>query len=376
MLNKFEEQPSYMSDIDYLYSRWKYDVKSGAACIGLLLVILCVAFWHDIDMILIINSKNMNEMLFSEKLLLFSRVILFASTMMLFFWILLHMDKPDPLRYGRYVFLWEMGILAMQIISDIKRPAGYYLSLAVEIPLIISMYIIIPQHKRILKIIPPMLFSLILTVIYLFHKVPPETFGFESFYTGILFTNIIGIYFSDEIYSNNRQLYLLSNLDELTGLYNRRYIDRILENEWSNCIEHETPMSICFIDIDSFKQYNDEYGHACGDKMLKNVASKIVEKIKKPGYVAGRYGGDEFLIIFPDTSKCECVTEVENIRNALDELRKTVRHFDEPASCTLSIGVATAVPNEKSKSNILIKQADDALFKAKRQGRNQTAVSD
>jgi len=61
-------------------------------------------------------------------------------------------------------------------------------------------------------------------------------------------------------------------------------------------------MSICFIDIDSFKQYNDEYGHACGDKMLKNVASKIVEKIKKPGYVAGRYGGDEFLIIFPDTS--------------------------------------------------------------------------
>lgn len=150
--------------------------------------------------------------------------------------------------------------------GDILRPQSYYLSATVKIPLIMFLYLLVPQHNQILRILPPGIFSIGLALIYYFHKTPPEIIGFDSLYTGIIFVNLVGIYFSNEIYVKDYRFYCLSNCVTLTGLYNRRYFKRKSQEEWKNCYHHHHPISIALIDIDFFKYFNDTYGHLYGDQ--------------------------------------------------------------------------------------------------------------
>lgn len=162
-----------------------------------------------------------------------------------------------------------------------------------------------------------------------------------------------------------------SMIDGLTQIANRRRFDESLLMEWNRQKRHLEPLSMLMVDIDFFKNYNDTYGHLEGDECLKQVAQTIKIQLKRPADLAARWGGEEFACILPETDPMEAVSIAENIRKAI--IDKALPHKASLVNSvvTVSIGVATATPLEETSFQMLIKKADDALYKAKQNGRNR-----
>lgn len=160
----------------------------------------------------------------------------------------------------------------------------------------------------------------------------------------------------------------LSITDGLTGLYNHRYFQQRLDQEISRSSRSGKPLTLCMIDIDHFKRYNDTYGHHIGDEVLKEAAQLIKSTIRRSDIIC-RYGGDEFSIIMPDI-------QAEEVRIAMERLRKAFRNHEflfpnNSDECwTLSIGFSSFPDLSLSKEE-LITQADKALYQAKNKGRNR-----
>ena len=168
----------------------------------------------------------------------------------------------------------------------------------------------------------------------------------------------------------NEALRRLSDVDGLTGLNNRRYVDAYLDTEWRRSVREQTDFSILMIDIDDFKLYNDNYGHLAGDEVLRSVARVIQQCAQRPADVAGRYGGEEFVLVLPATSP-------EGAKRVGDQICANVRELAIPrrgtkALCvTVSIGAATATPCRGTSYAPLLAIADEALYEAKRAGKNR-----
>lgn len=159
----------------------------------------------------------------------------------------------------------------------------------------------------------------------------------------------------------------LANIDVLTGLNNRRCLYELGKKEFSDSKINNSFLSVIMLDIDFFKQFNDKYGHDVGDSVLKNVASNI-KKVLKEQHIAGRYGGEEFLIILPNTNLKQAVTYAENLRISIENMKINIK-IQKQINCTISLGVATTSPNFNNIDD-LIKAADIMLYKAKESGRN------
>ncbi|WP_292990156.1 DUF484 family protein [Nitrosomonas sp.] len=167
--------------------------------------------------------------------------------------------------------------------------------------------------------------------------------------------------------------------DALTGINNRRFFDQRLAEEISRCKRLQKPISCLFIDVDNFKQFNDTYGHAGGDMVLKQVAGIIRNELRLSDIV-GRYGGEEFAILLPDTDHRTAVEIAERIRESIQKHRyKFDKHM---LQVTVSIGIADfqkfADENKTLDEigNSLIAAADNALYKAKKAGRNCVAINE
>ncbi|WP_316568279.1 PAS domain S-box protein [Neobacillus sp. YIM B06451] len=171
----------------------------------------------------------------------------------------------------------------------------------------------------------------------------------------------------------NDFLKLLSSLDGLTGISNRRYFEENLEKEWERNKANETPLSAIMLDIDCFKLYNDTFGHLAGDDCLKKVASVIRDSLKRPRDLAARYGGEEFIILLPETDKAGAMLIAETIRQSVrkQEIPHTSSEID--SYITISAGYATIVPDEQFEPKDLIREADIALYQAKRNGKNKVS---
>lgn len=166
------------------------------------------------------------------------------------------------------------------------------------------------------------------------------------------------------------ELSVLATTDALTGLANRRRFDETLRKEWRRAMRTETPLSLVMLDADHFKRYNDTYGHQAGDACLRALAAAIVSCTKRPGDVSARYGGEEFAVILPGAN-AEGVTQVaERMRQTVLRLERSHAGSDF-GIVTVSIGVATAIPERNSRAETLIAAADAALYAAKRSGRNR-----
>ncbi|EKN68741.1 diguanylate cyclase [Schinkia azotoformans] len=163
----------------------------------------------------------------------------------------------------------------------------------------------------------------------------------------------------------------ISTLDGLTGIANRRYFDEKLESEWENSIRNSTSLSLLLIDIDYFKAYNDTYGHLGGDKCLRKVAKTLKETLKKPSDLACRYGGEEFVIILPDTDGEGARGIAENIRMAIEQLKIPHKQSKVSDHVTVCVGYATKKPNSFMRIKDFIYQSDQALYMAKEEGRNR-----
>jgi diguanylate cyclase (GGDEF)-like protein len=163
----------------------------------------------------------------------------------------------------------------------------------------------------------------------------------------------------------------LAAKDGLTGLANRRSFDQELELEWSRAQRTKKPLALLFVDVDHFKLFNDQHGHQSGDECLRAVAAMIGGNALRPTDLAARYGGEEFAIIMPDTGPEGACLVADRIRQAVMDLR--IAHGDPAAGpwVTLSVGVAAQVPGSDVGPDWILGQADQALYAAKRLGRNR-----
>jgi diguanylate cyclase (GGDEF)-like protein len=159
----------------------------------------------------------------------------------------------------------------------------------------------------------------------------------------------------------------LARRDELTGLYNRRHIFEVLNKESNRVRRSHGSFSVCIADIDFFKQVNDSHGHQTGDEVLCKVAQKLEESLRNIDCI-GRYGGEEFLIILPQTDLSGALIKSERMRKQVENL--FFPNIAESFHVTLSIGITEHIQNESM--DITIMRADEALYRAKDNGRNQT----
>ena len=169
----------------------------------------------------------------------------------------------------------------------------------------------------------------------------------------------------------NQQLQQLATMDGLTQIANRRRLDTWISREWRRLAREKAPLSVIMCDIDHFKQYNDTYGHQSGDDCLKRVAKAIANTARRSADLAARYGGEEFLIALPNTTEDGALQVAREVQEAVQELK--LPHANSPVSpfVTLSMGIATAVPDANQTHGQLIAAADRALYEAKKKGRNR-----
>ena len=170
------------------------------------------------------------------------------------------------------------------------------------------------------------------------------------------------------------QLINASLTDELTDIANRRHFDTHLKNEWQRMQRNKNPISCLMVDIDFFKEFNDHYGHQKGDKCLKEIAQTIKQQMRRPADLTARYGGEEFVVLLPETP-------LEAAGKIADDIRENIEALDIPhhksrtGHVTISVGVACLVPEQQHESEMLVKLADEALYKAKGAGRNQVVIA-
>lgn len=165
----------------------------------------------------------------------------------------------------------------------------------------------------------------------------------------------------------------LAIVDGLTGLNNRRYLDNHLKILFDRAAVRGRPISICMTDIDRFKLVNDTYGHDVGDEVLREFAARIRSTVRGAD-LACRYGGEEFVVVMPDTSMELATSVAERLRAIIEDKPFHVRSIDRELSITASLGIATSsgafgAPDE------LLKQADRALYEAKHTGRNRVVAA-
>ncbi len=177
------------------------------------------------------------------------------------------------------------------------------------------------------------------------------------------------IYIQDvtEVAVYEHKLVEMNMKDGLTGIYNRRYMEIKLKEEFERCKRYGGELSIIMLDIDFFKKVNDEYGHPCGDFVLKSVSSRIFSIIRNVDYLF-RYGGEEFCCMLPETKLNGALQAAERFRKAVMEMESNFN--GTIVKVTVSLGVA-GLNESIETSEMFLKKADEALYRAKREGRNR-----
>lgn len=170
-----------------------------------------------------------------------------------------------------------------------------------------------------------------------------------------------------------KQLEELSFKDGLTGVFNRRMFDSVMEVEWANAKRNRQPLSLIMLDIDYFKQYNDYYGHIQGDECLKRVANVLACVATRSRDFFARYGGEEFILVLPETDEAAAFKIAERCRNVI--FKSQIPHEKSLVSqlLTISIGISTITPTRNDEAIKFIATVDKQLYVAKEKGRNSIA---
>ncbi len=198
-----------------------------------------------------------------------------------------------------------------------------------------------------------------------------------SFYLFIItYTGNIGywkaVYNEELLRKQSMELELLSRVDVLTGLFNRRHFDELYEYEWKRSLRNNAPLSVLLCDIDNFKLVNDQYGHMAGDEVLRVTADNLKRVFKRGNDIVCRYGGEEFIVVL-------CMTKEESLELAQQmchlQEESVVSYKDQQLKTTISMGLASNEGVCLSSREELIELADKALYEAKSAGKNQVVTS-
>lgn len=209
----------------------------------------------------------------------------------------------------------------------------------------------------------------------------PVSLAFEATVAGVflLICAYAGVLFErlrrnrEETKTLRHQLANLAMTDALTGLPNRRLLEDALRSELSKVVRHGGCCSVAMIDVDYFKNYNDVLGHLAGDELLRELA-KVIRKYLRVGDGVGRYGGEEFALIMTNTSKKEAAEVLNRLRARIEGYWFPGREAQPTCRITISAGIATC-PQDGSEYEGLLQKADEALYSAKRQGRNRVSMA-
>ncbi|WP_434684932.1 diguanylate cyclase domain-containing protein [Pseudanabaena minima] len=179
----------------------------------------------------------------------------------------------------------------------------------------------------------------------------------------------------EELRCVTQKLEKLVNIDGLTHIANRRCFDDRLEQEWLRLCREKQPISLLLFDVDYFKRYNDAYGHQLGDECLVKLAQAAQVAVSRSTDLVARYGGEEFVIILPNTDLEGAIAVAERLHKSVQSLGIAHQTSDVSSVVTISLGLAALVPSLEKSPKDLINQADQALYRAKQKGRNQTAIA-
>lgn len=176
-----------------------------------------------------------------------------------------------------------------------------------------------------------------------------------------------------QLRESNYKLEKISNYDALTEIHNRRSFDEYISREWDRGIREKGELSIIMLDIDFFKQYNDTYGHLQGDDCLQQVAKGLSKCVSRSSDFVGRYGGEEFVILLPETHEEGAMEIAERARKIIEDLK--IKHETSKIEnyVTISLGVNTVIPTQDLNLKDFINNADGALYEAKKTGRNRVS---
>ncbi len=169
----------------------------------------------------------------------------------------------------------------------------------------------------------------------------------------------------------NKELHRLAITDSLTRVANRHRFNEYFAKEWQRMTREKKPLSLILCDVDFFKDYNDRYGHPAGDNCLLKVARAISNAVKIPENLVARYGGEEFIVVLSNTNLEEAVEVAEAIRYQVKQLKIVNSPSRVSKYVTISLGVSSWVPTEKNSPELMIKEADIALYEAKNLGRDR-----
>jgi diguanylate cyclase (GGDEF)-like protein len=176
---------------------------------------------------------------------------------------------------------------------------------------------------------------------------------------------------NERLSNANEELERLARIDGLTGIPNRREFDVNLDREWRRMAREKKPLALIMCDVDHFKQYNDTYGHQGGDDCLRKVAGALAGWARRPGDFAARYGGEEFAMLLADTDAKGAGYVAQMICDAVRRLEIPHASSSVAQHVTLSLGVCVVIPDPEANMQDLVEAADQALYSAKKKGRNR-----
>lgn len=299
---------------------------------------------------------------------------------------IVRLGRPvTPAGYDRLTLrMWLVAAACILYLQAFTRPPAYISYYTVDILIVMSMYVVVPGTFW-NRVIPALAYTAGHFAVLFLVKQVDQPAVYLIFTASFLIVNVIGLFISTRYYSSRRREFLgrhqdavtrdklaeLATRDELTGAFNRRGFFRRAEEEFAVRVLHDSPLSICVIDIDHFKAINDTFGHQAGDDALRTFCAHVLGAIRERDSF-GRTGGEEFALLLPRTESKKAMAIAERIRRQCGRLFAAT----EPQALrfTVSIGVAQALPGDTTVYD-LYRRADKALYLAKNSGRDQVRLS-
>lgn len=282
------------------------------------------------------------------------------------------------------IILWCAVFISLALYVNSSRPETNINFSYIDTLIVLAIFVVFPSNIYIKSILAIILTIGDLVVISLL-KSPINDISFKTIGLSYLLANVLGLFIADRLQQFRQKQYSfilqeqnlrkelekVAFIDYLTGALNRRKFFQLGSLAFDKYKKYETSFAILMLDLDLFKNLNDKFGHAAGDNYLQNFAKSILEN-KRSNDIFGRLGGEEFALILPGASLESALKMAERLRRLCEE--KEIYFNNQPLHTTVSIGVTKVWKKDQTFKNVL-KRADDALYQAKRNGRNQIQLN-